>query len=232
MTPNPISQEELKRMLAYDPVTGLFSWLINRKGSALVGAVAGNQTKVGYVHIKVNNRRYAAHRLAWLYMTGEWPLSQIDHISGVKSDNRWWNLRDVSVAINNQNRHRANKNNSTSILGVYAGRSGGFSASITRDFITYDFGTFDTADAAKKIRDEAHNMSHEELEKLAEKKSKRGGSRKGAGRPAKTPGEPMKHKTISINAGDLRKLLVIGDGNLSEGVRKAAEVAYDRYLRS
>lgn len=63
-------------------------------------------------------------------------------------------------------------------------------------------------------------------------KSKRGGKRAGAGKPRMDPAAPMAHKTISLDEGALRKLLVLGNGNLSEGVRKAAEVAYDRYLRS
>lgn len=63
-------------------------------------------------------------------------------------------------------------------------------------------------------------------------KPKRGGARKGAGRPAKIPGEPMVHITVTVDEATVRKLAVLGGENVSEGVRRAADVAYDRYLRS
>jgi hypothetical protein len=63
-------------------------------------------------------------------------------------------------------------------------------------------------------------------------KTKRGGARRGAGKPRLNPDAAMEHKTITLSQEAIRKLLVLGGGNLSEGVRKAADVAYDRYIRS
>lgn len=59
-----------------------------------------------------------AHRLAWLYMTGEWPRQEIDHIDGDRANNKWLNLRDVDHATNMQNRRVAQSNNVGGFLGV------------------------------------------------------------------------------------------------------------------
>jgi HNH endonuclease len=85
---------ELLERLAYDPGTGIFR---HRKsvGKGRAGEVAGSRNAEGYVAIRLFNRLQAAHRLAWLYMTGEWPPDgfTIDHKNGIRSDNRWQNLR-------------------------------------------------------------------------------------------------------------------------------------------
>ena len=59
-----------------------------------------------------------AHRLAWLLAYKQWPAGEIDHRNGCTSDNRLENLRDVSVAVNGQNRTKAMRNNKTGVLGV------------------------------------------------------------------------------------------------------------------
>jgi hypothetical protein len=92
-----ITQEELKSQLTYDPETGLFSW--KRPLDFHHRAVAGGY-KEGYILIRVFGGRYSAHRLAWLYMTGKFPIHQIDHIDGDKSNNKFSNLRDVSTRTN------------------------------------------------------------------------------------------------------------------------------------
>jgi HNH endonuclease len=47
----------------------------------------------GYRVIEIDETEYFAHDLAWLWMTGEFPKGQIEHINGIKDDNRWCNLR-------------------------------------------------------------------------------------------------------------------------------------------
>ena len=97
-----ITHDELKRRLHYEPKTGLFTRLIN-KGPGKKGAIAGHQTHPkGYVQISVASRQYYAHRLAWFYVTGNWP-KLIDHINGITSDNRFSNLRECSMSENMQN---------------------------------------------------------------------------------------------------------------------------------
>jgi len=112
-----MTQDELKSLLKYDPETGIFKWLVNRSNVSC-GDVAGTITPKGYITIGVNGSGRQAHRLAWLYMTGKWPEQQIDHINGIKGDNRFCNLRDVSPSGNSKNQ-RLCKNNKTGITGVF-----------------------------------------------------------------------------------------------------------------
>ena len=99
-----ITQAELKRLLTYDPETGIFKWNVYRSDNARAGDIAGAMEKTGYVDISVNAKRYKAHRLAFLYMTGSWPKNQIDHKNKVRNDNKWLNLREASASENAQNR--------------------------------------------------------------------------------------------------------------------------------
>lgn len=97
-----ISQYELKEVLDYDMNTGLFTWKTkNQKHN--VGDIAGGDDGQGYIRICINKKTIRAHRLAWLYMTGEIP-DVIDHINRIKSDNRFSNLRNVSPYENSINR--------------------------------------------------------------------------------------------------------------------------------
>jgi hypothetical protein len=97
-----ITQDELKLLLRYEPDTGLFFWLTN-KGTAKSGGVAGTPTSNGYTNICVNRKIYKAHRLAWLYVYGTLPSNQVDHMNGVKNDNRIVNLRQATNFENAQN---------------------------------------------------------------------------------------------------------------------------------
>src|SRR5690349_15052213 len=100
-----LTQQYLKEILHYDPETGVFIWYTSR-GHCKAGNVAGS-LNLGYILIGICNFKYQAHRLAWLYMTGEWPTFEIDHKNGVSSDNRWENLREATRIINGQNRRKA-----------------------------------------------------------------------------------------------------------------------------
>ena len=111
-----MTQEELKQILDYDPDTGLFRWKIKPCKNVDIGDIAGTN-RDGYIVIGVNRKQYRAHRLAWLYMTGSWPLNQIDHINRIKNDNRISNLREATQQKNNFNLGGA-KNNTSGYKGV------------------------------------------------------------------------------------------------------------------
>jgi hypothetical protein len=88
-----LTQGYLNSILKYEPHTGKFFWRID-KGRVAAGDKAGTKSRRGYVDIKIDGRSYLAHRLAWLYMTGDFPIREIDHINGNPSNNRWANLRE------------------------------------------------------------------------------------------------------------------------------------------
>jgi hypothetical protein len=111
-----ITQEELKRHLSYDPETGVFTRKLSNTANISVGDVAGTLCS-GYLRVMILGKRYQAHRLAWLYMTGCHAPGLIDHINGDGTDNRFSNLRPASKSQNGMNR-RIQKNNSSGYPGV------------------------------------------------------------------------------------------------------------------
>tara|TARA_R110000868_G_scaffold153337_1_gene378692 strand:- start:59 stop:586 length:528 start_codon:yes stop_codon:yes gene_type:complete len=119
MKANELTQELLKAHIEYDPDTGLFRRTFGcwRTG---VEWYAGCPNNCGHLRIWFLGHLYQAHRLAWLYITGAWPKHEIDHINGVKTDNRFANLRDVTRNINQQNLTKPMKSKkSCQLIGAY-----------------------------------------------------------------------------------------------------------------
>lgn len=92
----------LKEILIYNKDSGIFYWKQDRKGGIIKGDIAGG-LKEGYITITLNNIKYSAHRLAVLYMSGNWPKDCVDHINHIRNDNSWKNLREVSKKDNARN---------------------------------------------------------------------------------------------------------------------------------
>lgn len=113
-----LTQERLTAVLYYDEFTGVFTRRLSRGNLYQQGDTAGRSTFYGYSVISVDGVEYLAHRLAWLYVHGSWPIEDIDHINGVRTDNFISNLRDVSPTINMQNRRKCSRNNRCGVLGV------------------------------------------------------------------------------------------------------------------
>lgn len=111
-----ITADRLREILKYNDDTGEFFWVQPSGPRVKVGSFAGYNCG-GYIRIGIDRRPYLAHRLAWLYVYGEWPAGEIDHVNRVKSDNRIANLRALSHAENNQNKARQ-KNNTSGKKGV------------------------------------------------------------------------------------------------------------------
>lgn len=113
--------EELRRLLSYDPETGVLRWLVrphpNAKRSP-PGSVAGTVGARGYLLVGIGRKQYFAHRIIWKIQTGEEPTKQIDHRDTDRLNNRWLNLR---AATNGENRcnSRLPKNNRSGVKGVF-----------------------------------------------------------------------------------------------------------------
>src|SRR6188768_2615460 len=108
-----ITQNELKERLDYDPETGIFRWK-NPYGKAgakeLAGCINSKTNGMTYIILGIHSEKYFAHRLAWLYVHGEFPLKEIDHINGNGKDNRLINLREVTHLENKKNSKKYNNN--------------------------------------------------------------------------------------------------------------------------
>lgn len=111
-----VTQARLKELYDYNPETGLFTQRFNRRGT-FAGRIAGSVGQNGYIKIAVDQQHLMAHRLAWLYVHGEFPENVVDHINGVRSDNRIENLRACTHSQNLQNA-KAPKRNTSGVKGV------------------------------------------------------------------------------------------------------------------
>ena len=137
-----LTQAELQSILVYYPNTGQFFWQKCKK-PAYNGTIAGYVDKNGYWIIKINGKKHAAHRLAWLYIYGEWPEKSIDHANNDKIDNRICNLRKANQSQQNANR-AALKTNKLGIKGVRQ-KGNKYQALICKDKTTIVLGTFNNA---------------------------------------------------------------------------------------
>jgi|SRR6516164_945273 hypothetical protein len=156
-----LTQERIKELFSYDPETGLFTRLIDRSHNAKKGDIVGSNSR-GYLVIYVDGRLYFAHRLAWLYMIGSFPVYTIDHINGDKKDNRFSNLRDIPNSINTQNVHCARScNQSTGLLGATLDkRRGKFRSQIKVNGKNIFLGDYATAQEAHAAYIQAKRIYH------------------------------------------------------------------------
>lgn len=146
--------ERLCEALDYDQSTGIFTWRtpMQTGGRTGVGQVAGRISSEGYRNIGLGGVRCQAHRLAWLYVHGDWPTGQIDHINGIKTDNRIANLRVVTEAQNKWNRLETSRNTSGH-RGVSRNKlERKWKAYITVEGATQWLGTFASYDEAVEAR--------------------------------------------------------------------------------
>jgi HNH endonuclease len=154
-----ITSDRLRELLAYDPSTGVFTRRVRTSTRTRVGDVAGCLKNKGRIAINADGKLYQSHRLAWLYVYGEWPKHHIDHIDGDPSNNRIANLRDVISSVNQQNRKCAQANNASGLLGVspYRGR---WRATICINGACRLIGRFDTPEQAHAAYLEVKRQLH------------------------------------------------------------------------
>jgi hypothetical protein len=153
---------ELRRVLHYNPDTGVFTWACQLSYRGKIGDVAGAIDGNGYRMIGVRGRQLHAHRLAWLYIHGKWPEADIDHIDGVRSANRIANLRAVPRSVNAQNLKGPMRNSTTGFLGVTTdSRDGMFVVKIGLDGKHHYLGRYETAPEAHAAYLRAKRRLHE-----------------------------------------------------------------------
>jgi hypothetical protein len=107
-----ITHAYLHKYLHYSIITGQFYWIKAASPRIKVGDVAGNFDKDGYIRFCIGKSKYFAHRLAWFWITGEWPKYQIDHKNGVPNANYWINLREATPQQNSHNAKTCSNNTS------------------------------------------------------------------------------------------------------------------------
>lgn len=120
---NQIDSTRLKEILNYDPITGIFTWRETGKGKKRITAGCFRD---GYISINIEKKRYQAHRLALIYVYGECTSHDVDHINGIKTDNRIVNLRPATRSENKQNIKKIQPNNKSGYMGVDFHKSTGF----------------------------------------------------------------------------------------------------------
>ena len=153
-----LTQERLKELFHYDAETGVFTRLIAINGNAKAGPILGGASKY-YLYIGIDNSKHLAHRLAWLYVHGEWPKDQLDHIDGVRRNNSIKNLRNVTNSVNAQNRKCAGSISTTGFLGVSKHRDK-FRATIMLNGEYRHIGNYETAESASEAYLKAKRELH------------------------------------------------------------------------
>jgi hypothetical protein len=166
----PLTANQLRELLDYDPVTGRFTWRHREPltqydrtwNTRYAGMVAGTLTVPHCaVQIMVNGQIYLAHRLAFLWMTGEWSKAvEIDHVDTNPWNNAWNNLREATHSQNKMN-IGLRRDNTTGHKGVwFEKRRNHWIAEVWSNGSKHQIGSFPTAEEAKAARDAAARRLH------------------------------------------------------------------------
>lgn len=151
--------EYIRECIAYDKDTGDLTWKKKVSTKVKVGSKVGCVHKDGYLRVKLNGKYYLGHRLIWALVYGKLPEKFIDHINGIKNDNRLCNLRELSHSENMQNRFKASSHSASGFIGSSKnGRR--YQAQIVIDKKKHYIGCFDTAEEAHAAYMEAKRKLH------------------------------------------------------------------------
>lgn len=155
-----ITSERLNELLSIDPQKGIFIWRSNSGGKGKKDKKAGTLMANGYLKIGIDNKEYLAHRLMWLFVHGEFPKTNIDHIDRCRSNNCISNLRLATPKQNAENMFRTSTNTS-GYRGVHFNKrlqGKPWSANIMHNKKTIHIGYFKTAEEASIARKSTENI--------------------------------------------------------------------------
>ena len=159
MSDQIMTAQRVKELFHYDADTGLFTRFPAkniRRGQNCVGTI-----NRGYLRIKIDYKLYSAHRLAWLYVHGEWPNDQIDHINGDRADNRISNLRAATHSQNRQNIHKVRSNSKSGLIGaMWDSYNNKWRSKIRFEGKCKHLGYFENAEQAHAVYIEAKRTLH------------------------------------------------------------------------
>jgi hypothetical protein len=150
----------LKELLNYDKDSGCFYWKQNQGRRIKAGDIAGCIHHNGYIVICINKKQYQAHRLAWLYIYKEFPKSSIDHINGIRSDNKISNLREATQSENCQNLKKSRGSSGFLGVSIDSQRRNRWKASIKLYGKTTHLGWYKTPQEAHQAYIEAKRKMH------------------------------------------------------------------------
>jgi hypothetical protein len=162
---DPLTAKQLRAKLDYDLETGRFTWkwrplATHGWNTRYAGTTAGALKPNGYIQILLQTRLHLAHRLAYLWMTGEWPDGEIDHRDGNRANNAWNNLRPASSSQQRMNATRR-ADNTSGFKGVcWEPRRGYWYFEIRAGGKRQIFPNYATAEEAHKARTEAARRLH------------------------------------------------------------------------
>lgn len=159
-----LTATRLREVVSYDKTTGKFTRLASSK-QAKAGAEPGSVHSHGYRIIGIDGKKYRANHLAWLYMTGEWPKTDVvDHKDRDRSNDAWDNLREVSQKGNCQNRSRIPGSSSQFVGVAYRQKEEKWTAQIRADGKNYHLGYFDREENAAQAYLFAKPKYHKEIQ--------------------------------------------------------------------
>ena len=144
------TQSILRDLYWYNPITGE---MISRRTNRDTG-----WTEDGYKYICLRGKDYRVHRLIWMYLHDRWPTEMIDHINGVKTDNKMCNLREVTAKQNAENRNTVQA--ISGLKGVFPAVRGKWKTAISHKGKTVYLGTYDTKEEAYDIYCKASKVFH------------------------------------------------------------------------
>lgn len=160
-----ITIEEIAKVVSYDPNTGIMTWLKETPGRAKIGDPAGYlDASTGYTKIGIYYKRYYAHRIAFMLMTGRWPSNQIDHIDGNRANNSWSNIREATRSENMVNRVSPRR---LCRKGAYLTPDGNYQSKIMVGRKSIYLGTYKNEEDAHAAYCEAAHKYHGEFARTA-----------------------------------------------------------------